>query len=69
MRTYIFESAGLINSAGGDLCYLTAKARRGEFLLGPVVMALLGAQIKSISPACSKMISNALDPPDPQPSG
>lgn len=39
----ILERAGQINSAGGYLRDLTAKAGRGEFSLGPVVMALLRA--------------------------
>jgi replication initiation protein RepC len=39
----ILERAGHINSAGGYLRDLTAKAGRGEFSLGPVVMALLRA--------------------------
>lgn len=37
----ILERAGQINSAGGYLRDLTAKAGRGEFSLGPVIMALL----------------------------
>lgn len=37
----ILERAGHINSAGGYLRDLTARARRGEFSLGPVLMALL----------------------------
>ncbi len=37
----ILERAEQINSAGGYLRNLTAKAGRGEFSLGPVVMALL----------------------------
>ncbi len=37
----ILERAGHINSAGGYLRDLTAKARRGEFSLGPMLMALL----------------------------
>ena len=37
----ILERAGHINSAGGYLRDLTARARRGEFTLGPVLMALL----------------------------
>ncbi|AHK45848.1 replication protein RepC [Ensifer adhaerens OV14] len=44
----ILEKAGYINSAGGCLCYLTAKARRGEFSLGPVLMALLRANGASV---------------------
>lgn len=39
----ILERAGQINSAGGYLRDLTAKAGRGEFSLGPVIMALLRA--------------------------
>lgn len=39
----ILERAGQINSAGGYLRDLTAKARREEFSLGPVIMALLRA--------------------------
>jgi replication initiation protein RepC len=39
----ILERAGQINSAGGYLRDLTAKARRDEFSLGPVIMALLRA--------------------------
>jgi len=37
----IYERAGHINSAGGYLRDLTGKAKRGEFSLGPMVMALL----------------------------
>jgi replication initiation protein RepC len=37
----IYERAGHINSAGGYLRDLTAKARRGEFSLGPMLFALL----------------------------
>ncbi len=37
----ILERAGHINSAGGYLRDLTSKARRGEFSIGPVLMALL----------------------------
>lgn len=39
----MLERAGHINSAGGYLRDLTAKARRGEFSLGPMLMALLRA--------------------------
>ncbi len=39
----ILERAGQINSAGGYLRDLTAKAGRGEFSLGPVLMALMRA--------------------------
>jgi len=39
----ILERSGHINSAGGYLRDLTAKARRDEFSLGPVLMALLRA--------------------------
>ncbi len=37
----ILERAGHINSAGGYLRDLTRKAARGEFSLGPMIMALL----------------------------
>ncbi|KRB49166.1 replication initiation protein RepC [Rhizobium sp. Root708] len=39
----ILERGGHINSAGGYLRDLTARARRGEFSLGPMLMALLRA--------------------------
>ncbi|WCA73050.1 plasmid replication protein RepC (plasmid) [Agrobacterium tumefaciens] len=39
----ILEKAGQINSAGGYLRDLTSKAGRGEFSLGPPIMALLRA--------------------------
>ena len=39
----ILERAGHINSPGGYLRDLTRKAARGEFSLGPVVMALMRA--------------------------
>jgi replication initiation protein RepC len=39
----ILERAGHINSAGGYLRNLTSKAKRGEFSLGPMLMALLKA--------------------------
>ncbi len=39
----LLERAGHINSAGGYLRDLTSKARRGEFSLGPMLMALLRA--------------------------
>ncbi|WP_160012096.1 plasmid replication protein RepC [Rhizobium sp. 18055] len=39
----IYERAGQINSAGGYLRDLTAKAKRGEFSLGPMLFALLRA--------------------------
>ncbi len=39
----ILERAGHINSAGGYLRDLTRKAERGEFSLGPMLMALLKA--------------------------
>ncbi|MGI2036316.1 replication initiation protein RepC, partial [Rhizobium panacihumi] len=35
---------GHINSAGGYLRNLTERSRRGEFSLGPVLMALLRAR-------------------------
>jgi replication initiation protein RepC len=37
----ILERAGHISSAGGYLRDLTSRARRGEFSLGPMLMALL----------------------------
>ena len=37
----MLERAGHINSAGGYLRDLTRKAARGEFSLGPMLMALL----------------------------
>jgi replication initiation protein RepC len=39
----ILERAGHINSAGGYLRTLTERARRGEFGLGPMLMALMKA--------------------------
>jgi replication initiation protein RepC len=39
----ILERAGHINNAGGYLCDLTRKAERGEFSLGPMLMALMRA--------------------------
>jgi len=39
----ILERGGHINSPGGYLRDLTSKAKRGEFSLGPVLMALLRA--------------------------
>jgi replication initiation protein RepC len=39
----ILERAGHINSAGGYLRDLTRKAERGEFSLGPMLMALMRA--------------------------
>lgn len=39
----ILERAGHINSAGVYLRDLTLKARRGEFSLGPTLMALMRA--------------------------
>ncbi|KKA10837.1 replication initiation protein RepC [Sinorhizobium meliloti] len=39
----ILERAGHVNSPGGYLRNLTAKARQGEFSLGPMLMALLRA--------------------------
>ena len=39
----ILERAGHINSAGGYLRDLTRRAERGEFALGPMVMALVRA--------------------------
>ena len=39
----LLERAHLINSAGGYLRDLTRRASRGEFSLGPMVMALYRA--------------------------
>lgn len=39
----ILEKGGHINSAGGYLRSLTGRAKRGEFSLGPVLMALMRA--------------------------
>jgi len=39
----ILERAGHINNAGGYLRDLTRKAARGEFSLGPMLMALMRA--------------------------
>ncbi len=39
----ILERGGHINSPGGYLRDLTNRAKRGEFSLGPVLMALLRA--------------------------
>ena len=39
----ILERGGQINSAGGYLRDLTRKAERGEFSLGPMLMALMRA--------------------------
>lgn len=45
----IYERAGHINSAGGYLRDLTAKARRGEFSLGPMLFAQLRANAVQIT--------------------
>lgn len=47
----ILERAGHINSAGGYLRDLTARSRRGEFSLGPVLMALLRSHGEGAGPA------------------
>lgn len=39
----ILERGGHINSAGGYLRDLTRRAERGEFSLGPMLMALMRA--------------------------
>lgn len=39
----IFERGGFINSAGGYLRNLTRRAEKGEFSLGPMLMALMRA--------------------------
>ncbi|AQS65436.1 MULTISPECIES: plasmid replication protein RepC [Rhizobium/Agrobacterium group] len=43
MMAAILERAGHITSAGGYLRDLTSRAKRGEFSLGPMLMALLRA--------------------------
>jgi replication initiation protein RepC len=42
----ILERASFINSAGGYLRDLTKRSERGEFSLGPMIMALLKSQVK-----------------------
>ena len=44
----ILERSGHIKSAGGYLRDLTARAQRGEFSLGPVVMALLRSNAQHV---------------------
>lgn len=44
----ILERAGHINSAGGYLRDLTRRAARGEFSLGPMIMALMRVHAQSI---------------------
>ena len=39
----ILERSNMINSAGGYLRDLTKRSERGEFSLGPMLMALLKA--------------------------
>jgi replication initiation protein RepC len=43
----ILERAGHINSAGGYLRDLTRRAERGEFSLGPMLMAQMRGQVGS----------------------
>jgi replication initiation protein RepC len=40
----ILQRGEAINSAGGYLRNLTAKARAGKFSLGPMLMALIGSR-------------------------
>lgn len=47
----IYERAGHITSAGGYLRDLTAKARRGEFSLGPMLFALVKANSSPVRQA------------------
>ncbi|MBB4571545.1 replication initiation protein RepC [Rhizobium leucaenae] len=49
----ILERAGHITSAGGYLRDLTSRARRGEFSLGPMLMALLRGRGSEIAEAVS----------------
>jgi replication initiation protein RepC len=44
----ILERAGHINSAGGYLRDLTSRAERGEFSIGPMLMALVRANEKPV---------------------
>lgn len=43
----ILERSGTINSAGGYLRGLTAKAGAGEFSLGPILMAQINARLRA----------------------
>ncbi|MNL86041.1 hypothetical protein D3C87_2145830 [compost metagenome] len=48
----MYERSGHINSPGGYLRDLTNRARRGEFSLGPMLMALLrGAPTSNLASA------------------
>jgi len=47
----ILERSGHIKSAGGYLRDLTSRAERGEFSLGPVIMALLRSNAQHLSVA------------------
>ncbi|MDB5525148.1 MAG: replication protein, partial [Rhizobium sp.] len=47
----ILERGGHINSAGGYLRNLTDRARKGEFGLGPMLMALLRTNGHSVREA------------------
>ena len=47
----IFERSGHINSAGGYLRDLTRRAERGEFALGPMLMALVRASAHPVTRA------------------
>ena len=47
----ILERGGHINSAGGYLRDLTRKAVKGEFSLGPMLMALLRANAGQVARA------------------
>jgi replication initiation protein RepC len=42
----ILERGGQINSAGGYLRNLTRRAEKGEFSLGPMLMALLRSNVQ-----------------------
>jgi replication initiation protein RepC len=42
----ILQRSSLINSAGGYLRNLTEKARAGAFSLGPMLMALIRANLR-----------------------
>ena len=45
----ILQRSSLINSAGGYLRTLTEKARAGAFSLGPMLMALIRANLQKRS--------------------
>jgi len=50
----ILQRSSLINSAGGYLRNLTEKARAGAFSLGPMLMALIRANLRKGSQKCER---------------